>query len=79
LENIRYDNDWIKHAIPGHYYTTENYLLETCLKYKPNKNMSGNNSIDFCPESLFSKEIEKCDEWVFDENESTIVKEVIFY
>lgn len=66
-----YNEQWTQHAIP---LTAENQLAQ-CEMFEqiPNENET---LLLMCPAEWFSSNKIKCDNWVFDKNERTIVNDV---
>ncbi|CAG9822517.1 unnamed protein product [Phaedon cochleariae] len=69
-----YDTPWLKWAIPTE--SNDNQVIgvktDSCLRYMP-KNDSDLSST--CSPESFTKTLEKCNEWIFDDVERTIVNE----
>lgn len=74
--NITYANPWNPNAIPSKFDLAGNLLLDSCTRFKYNSTTTGFNNNDTCSANWFTNETEKCDNWVFDENERTIVQDV---
>lgn len=75
LEDARYDVDWVKDVLPGS--TSESsgiFQPEDCSKYVFKNNNTISN--ETCPAHWFGNEEERCNQWVFDETERTIVNDV---
>ncbi|XP_037914472.1 organic cation transporter protein isoform X1 [Hermetia illucens] len=70
----RYNEPWVNNSAPGVTDINGVYVPQQCRRYIQR---IGNYSIsnDTCPHSMFYNEIESCKEWVFDENERTIVQD----
>lgn len=71
-----YDEDWVQHAIPGTISQSSGHFVpEICSRF-----IFLNDTItdkkDTCPAHWFTGDQIKCNEWVFDENERTIVNDV---
>lgn len=79
LENAKYDVDWVKDVLPGSVSDSSGvFKPEDCSKYifkndtiDPNELQNGT-----CAAHWFGSEEERCNQWVFDETERTIVNDV---
>lgn len=68
-----YDQHWVHNAVPGKPDSNGLFKPELCDRYGIRANMSR----DTCLATSFDQEqIIRCDEWVFDTYERTIVQEV---
>lgn len=75
-ETAQYDTEWIQHAIPGTFSNPDGHFVpDVCQRYKFS-NETASHENDTCPAQWFSNEQIKCDKWVYDENEHTIVQDV---
>lgn len=75
-ETAQYDTAWIQHAIPGTFSNPDgNFIPDVCQRYKFSNDTASHES-DTCPAQWFTNEQIKCDKWVYDENEHTIVQDV---
>ncbi|KAK4879029.1 hypothetical protein RN001_007175 [Aquatica leii] len=70
LPNPVYNASWLEWAIPNGDVHNLEYKPEYCERYVRKENATTN----VCSPNLFSTEIERCNEWVFDE-ERTIVND----
>lgn len=76
LENAKYDSDWVKDVLPGTISESSgNFIPEICSKYVYMNNSTPRED-ETCAANWFESRQEKCSEWVFDENERTIVNDV---
>ncbi|CAG9805518.1 unnamed protein product [Chironomus riparius] len=72
FESATYDQDWLQYAVPGS-ISSGKFVPEGCFKYSYNDiAITGNNT---CQANLFSQQIIKCDSWIFDENEVTMIND----
>jgi hypothetical protein len=74
-----FHEEWIKDVLPGTVSaTTGNFIPENCFKY--NFTAEINQSLPFengtCPAFWFENDNVKCNRWVFEEGERTIVNDV---
>lgn len=78
MENAKYDEEWVMHVLPGSISQSHGHFTpENCYKYVF-KNDSLPHLGESCPAHWFDHEEKvKCDKWVFDKNERTIVNDVI--
>lgn len=77
--NMRYNEEWVQHAVPGSISVSSGkFVPELCVKY----NFTGqvieplpfeNNT---CVAEWFSPSRVRCNEFIFDERERTIVNDV---
>jgi hypothetical protein len=75
FESAKYNQDWLQYAVPGS-ISNGQFVPEACYKYVFNDTgLIGNNT---CIADLFSKQKQKCDSWIFDENEVTMINDVSF-
>lgn len=71
-----YQADWVKDVLPGAVAESSgNFMPELCFKYLPSNNTLI-EAADTCVAEMFGTEREQCNQWVFDENERTIVNDV---
>ncbi|CAO1379550.1 unnamed protein product [Diamesa tonsa] len=74
-ETAQYDTVWIQHAIPGTFSNPDGHFIpDVCQRYKIDNETTSHEN-DTCPAQWFSNEQIKCDKWVYDENEHTIVQD----
>lgn len=77
LESSRYNEDWVKNILPGTTSVSGVFQPDVCKKYVfRNESDTTTRLNGTCPAEWFSPEEERCDKWVFDENERTIVNDV---
>jgi hypothetical protein len=77
LEDAKYDADWVSNALPGSLSASSGkFTPDVCLKFIANDDRNDTLHNQSCPREWFSAKHERCDEWVFDENERTIVNDV---
>lgn len=76
VNEIKYQNTWNSIAIPTKMDLTGNVLLESCMRFKYNSSALNISDNFTCSANWFTEDTEKCDNWVFDEMERTIVKDV---
>ncbi|XP_070504611.1 solute carrier family 22 member 4-like [Chironomus tepperi] len=70
--SAKYDQDWLQNAVPGS-ISNGKFVPDTCYKYNFNDTgLTGNNT---CVAELFGQQIIKCDSWIFDENEVTMIND----
>lgn len=71
-----FDEDWVPKILPGKVLESSGqFSPEVCSKYSSNNDtaLASNSS---CNPLHFTHDIERCDQWVFDPNERTIVTDV---
>lgn len=70
-----YDEPWVHHAVPG---TTVGGIFqpEQCLRFVIESTSNISTPSNQCPAEWFSDQQTRCNEWVFDPNERTIVNDV---
>ena len=75
IENATYNEDWIKDVLPGKVSASSGiFQPEICSKYiYKNETRESNET---CAAHWFDHEQEKCNKWVFDLSERTIVNDV---
>lgn len=72
----KFDEVWVKDVLPGSISESSgNFVPEFCSKFVFNDS-SETRMNGTCLASWFSDKQEKCDRWVFDEGERTIVNDV---
>lgn len=72
-----YDQHWVHNAVPGKTDADGLFKPELCDRYGSKTNVSRDNT---CIASSFDhQQVIRCDEWVFDTYEHTIVQEVNLY
>lgn len=77
LGSARYDQDWVKDVLPGSISESSgNFVPEVCLKYLPKNDTGDWQANETCASDWFETNTEKCNRWVFDEGERTIVNDV---
>ena len=74
MNKSTYNDDWAQHAVPGAIDSKGIFIPEQCYKFKFENDTDISN--DTCPAHWFSSEKERCNQWVYDENEHTIVEDV---
>jgi hypothetical protein len=75
LQTAKFDSEWVKDVLPGS--ITESYghfVPETCTKYVYNDSLVSDGNA--CAAQDFQHQKMKCDQWVFEEGDKTIVNEV---
>jgi hypothetical protein len=75
FETAKYEQDWLKYAVPGS-ISNGQFVPDSCYKYNFNDTGSAENNT--CVADLFGQQKVKCDSWIFDENEVTMVTDVSF-
>lgn len=71
IKNPIYDDSWVQHAVPGN-TKNELFVPDQCQKLVTfNQSTEHNES---CPIHIFSHETIRCNQWVFDNHEYTIVE-----
>ena len=74
--------NWLVNATPGTTDKNGHFTPESCYRYRLNNSQSlqlhdNFSSATECPRELFNRSIkERCFDWVFDNEEKTIVQEV---
>lgn len=74
-----YNQEWIKDVLPGSISDTGKFTPEQCLQYglKDNINETLPSENNTCLGLWFDSEVTtRCNEWIFDEHETTIVNDV---
>lgn len=71
--HTKYNEPWVSASVPGTPDSTGLFIPEQCLRYEFPLN-NGNSSYQ-CGKEMSIKNQIKCDRWVFDENERTIVND----
>jgi hypothetical protein len=72
----KFDEKWVKGALPGSFSESSgNFIPEFCSKFVFNNNSVANEN-ETCLASWFDDKTERCDRWVYDEAERTIVNDV---
>lgn len=66
-----YWESWVESAVPGE-KTGNEFVPAQCLRYEP-----ANASISECAADEFTEKAIKCTRWVYEDDERTIVGEVI--
>lgn len=74
--NAKYDAEWVKDVLPGKVAESSGiFQPELCMKYVfKNETIIGLN--ESCQAHWFEHEQQRCDRWVFDMSERTIVNDV---
>lgn len=72
---MNYDDDWVSITVPGK-MVKDIFIPAQCLRYKRDYNITIPEWQDTCTKDMFIDETERCSEWVFDDNERTIVNDV---
>lgn len=74
LQHPKYDEEWVKDVLPGSISeSSQNFVPEFCSKFIFKNDSLANAT---CTSEWFEHEEERCDRWVFDESERTIVNDV---
>ncbi|CAO1398966.1 unnamed protein product [Diamesa serratosioi] len=74
-ETAQYDMNWVQHALPGTFASPSgSFVPDVCQRFKFS-NETASHENDTCPAQWFTNEQIKCDKWVYDENEHTIVQD----
>lgn len=74
LQNAAYDEGWVKNILPGSISeSSRDFKPEICSRFVKVINQTDAGS---CSSLWFGDEQEQCDEWVFDDDERTIVNDV---
>lgn len=75
-DNARYDEDWVQNVVPGSISASSgSFQPKVCEKFIFN-NDTTHETNETCPAHWFAHETERCDRWVFDKGERTIVNDV---
>ena len=70
---------WLSNAAPGKNNKNGFFTPDNCNKYQVNSSFVTESLAESCPAEMFNKEIsERCFQWVYDEEDRTIVQEVSF-
>lgn len=67
-----YDAPWLKWAIPADKNQIIDYKPSLCHRYVFNESSHFNGT---CSPALFTSQVEKCNQWIFDHEERTIVND----
>uniref|UniRef100_T1PK99 Major Facilitator Superfamily protein n=1 Tax=Musca domestica TaxID=7370 RepID=T1PK99_MUSDO len=71
--------NWIQNATPGDVDKNGVFTPKTCYRYRVNETFIGSQQPPqqhhSCPAQLFEKSEQRCNSWVFDSEENTIVQE----
>lgn len=73
--SLKYKEDWVQYAVPGKFDKKGAFIPQYCNYYERNYSVVVPES-GVCYADMFTNDINKCDEWVFGENERTIVNDV---
>lgn len=78
LENAKYDEGWVQNVLPGSISESSGkFQPDVCSKFIHNGALNDTSTNGTCLADWFNKTIEeKCDSWVFNPNERTIVNDV---
>lgn len=77
LENSNYDEEWVMHVLPGSISESYGHFVpETCKKYVYNSSAPDDFGSQSCAAHFFERTEEKCNNWVFEKGERTIVNDV---
>lgn len=68
----KYDEDWVQFAVPGTFDKT-GFSPQHCYRFLRNYSVSVD---DKCVADMFTADRERCDKWIFDDGERTIVNDV---
>lgn len=76
-DNPNLDEPWVQNVIPGHIDATGLFTAEQCERFRLPHEHTANHTAptDQCRAPLPTKTALRCDRWVFDKNEKTIVNE----
>lgn len=70
------DEPWLSNALPGTTSTNGVFTPSQCQRYLATKNETLNTANDeYCPINKFPHKVVRCNDWVFDMSEITIVQE----
>lgn len=72
--NPNYNESWVSTVVPGQTDSTGLFSPEQCVRYEI-PNTGGNSSSYVCGRDLPHKNEMRCNRWVFDNYEKTIVEE----
>lgn len=75
-ENTKFDDDWVKDILPGTTPSSGIFQPELCSKFIFTGDRNATHSNETCQAHWFGNEEERCNQWVFDESERTIVNDV---
>uniref|UniRef100_A0A336KAG2 CSON004020 protein n=1 Tax=Culicoides sonorensis TaxID=179676 RepID=A0A336KAG2_CULSO len=73
--DTEYYEDWVSIAVPGK-TIKDNFVPLQCQRYQRNYSVIAPEWGAECNKEMFTTEIERCSEWIFDEGERTIVNDV---
>lgn len=78
-----YDQPWVHYAVPGTTNLDGIFKPQQCEYFIKNNFTQNDLEItynhDTCPAHWFSQKIDYCNDWVFDNDERTIVQDVSLY
>ncbi|EDW79680.1 uncharacterized protein Dwil_GK17890 [Drosophila willistoni] len=73
-QELQYQTEWLEKAVPGTWNKQGHFTAATCDRYvTSNANISQGDGQ--CEESFFTKEVERCQDYVYGSKEQTIVQE----
>lgn len=74
--NATYDSDWVPYAVPPNKIvrSSTTFEPEQCFYFK--QKVENGELNETCEPDGFTNEIERCNEWVFDPHERSIVNDV---
>jgi hypothetical protein len=72
--------DWLHHAVPFHQHDARS-VPQRCLRFAPHNSSffsenTGRNDSSCSPEDFDNRSVIRCNEWVYDGEEATILREV---
>lgn len=72
-----FNEPWVPNMVPGQIDSSGLFTAEQCERYElpSDRTINFNRTIDECSTPLTTKRPMRCDRWVFDEHEKTIVNE----
>lgn len=73
LERPNYEESWVEYAVPGKISPSNHFVPEQCERYETLEELHQEN--ETCAAHWFSSKSLRCNAWVFDKHEHTIVED----
>lgn len=72
---LKYQNDWVQYAVPGKLNSKGAFIPQQCNYFARNYTVQlPENGV--CYADMFTDTVDKCDMWMFEEGERTIMNDV---
>ncbi|XP_055372540.1 solute carrier family 22 member 4 [Condylostylus longicornis] len=76
IDSNVYDVDWMENAVPGYKDSDGYFIPDSCSRFKIKDNKTNTQNHTTCPSDWFLiNDVETCNQWIYDPNESTILNE----